>query len=96
MSRKEHVLTEREQELVRVSARLRIAEDSLASRDSELSSARKQCETLTFQAQGLESDGGEMRRERDELDKYVSVFVFLKMNIEYSTQSLSVLFFLVL
>jgi len=49
---------------------VRLIEDALAARDSELSGVRKQCETLAFQAQGLESDGGELKRERNELDRY--------------------------
>src|SRR5690349_1745374 len=53
ISERDRLLAEREAELARATSSLRQSQDLLIAREAELTGARKQLETLTFQMTGI-------------------------------------------
>lgn len=56
--------------MARLNVKSRELDATLAARDAELNSARKQSDALTFKLHDLESAANEARMENDEIKKY--------------------------
>lgn len=89
IAERERLMADRQQEFVDGAAKLRQLEEFASARNSESTALRKQCESLTFDLQGLRGERAELAHERDVLRHKVESLTAELLNVKRSYDELT-------